>query len=73
VLRFPQHAALIYIIVVPDMHGQKADTGNYQIATAAPGGSRIDSIKRRQSFAPGHECEVNSHSMAKMTIVPAKT
>ncbi len=30
-------------------------------------------IKRRQSFAPGHECEVNSHSMAKMTIVPAKT
>jgi hypothetical protein len=43
VLRFPQHAALIYIIIVPDMHGQKADTGNYQIAAAAPGGSLIDS------------------------------
>jgi hypothetical protein len=25
------------------MRGQKADTGNYQIAAAAPGGSLIDS------------------------------
>jgi hypothetical protein len=35
-MRLPQHAALIYIIVVSDMQGQKADTENYQIAAAAP-------------------------------------
>src|SRR5260370_9062222 len=27
-------AALIYTIIVPDMHGQKGDTENYQIAAA---------------------------------------
>ena len=30
-------ATLIYIIVVPDVHAQKVDTENYQIAAAAPG------------------------------------
>ena len=30
-------AALIYIIVVPDMHAQNVDTENYQTAAAAPG------------------------------------
>jgi hypothetical protein len=29
-------AALIYIIVVPDIHGQKVDTENYQIAASMP-------------------------------------
>src|ERR1700687_15942 len=33
----PQHAALIYIIVVPDMHGQKVDTENCQIPPALKG------------------------------------
>jgi hypothetical protein len=37
-------AALIYIIVVPDMHGQRVDTENYQIArTSIPMPSRSTS------------------------------
>jgi hypothetical protein len=39
------NCSMIYIIVVPDMHGQRVDTENYQIAAAAPRASQKQSMK----------------------------
>jgi hypothetical protein len=50
VLRLPQqlHCSIIYIIVVPDMHGQKVGTENFQIVTSFRA-SRRDNLPERPS------------------------
>ena len=49
-LRLPQqlHCNIIYIIVVPDMHGQKVGTENFQIVTSFRA-SRRDNLPERPS------------------------
>jgi hypothetical protein len=53
VLRWPQHAALIYIIIVPDMHGQKVDAENYRIAAATVERESPPALKDEQMRSGG--------------------
>src|SRR5882757_8970891 len=59
-------AALIYIIAVPDMHGQKVDTENYQIAARqSPGPITSAAV---QTGRPG---ALTSHRPDDATIGPS--